>query len=173
MRRVVYSVAASLDGYIARPGGGYDWIPEDPGMDWDAFMSRFDTVLMGRGTYEMAAAQGSGATLPGLRTYVFSTTLEGEDHPDVTVVEDAVDTVERLRSGAGKDIWLMGGGVLFGFLLAAGLVDGVEVGIVPILLGDGIPLLPPGDASARLELRETRTFQSGIVLLEFDVASDA
>jgi dihydrofolate reductase len=89
MRRVIYSVATSLDGYIAGPNGEFDWIPRDPAVDWGAFMGRFDTVLMGRRTFEVSARQGSG-NLPNMRTFVFSRTLKASEHPNVTLVaEDA------------------------------------------------------------------------------------
>jgi len=174
MRRVLYSVAASLDGYIAGPAGDFDWIPADPAIDWTAFMSRFDTALMGRRTYEVAARRQSGASLPAMRSYVFSRTLRSTDHPEVVLVkEDAPRVVGELRAAPGKDIWLMGGGVLFRSLLEADLVDGVEVGLVPILLGQGLPLLPPLPRRTRLALSRTETYPSGIVLLSYDVAREA
>lgn len=167
MRHILYSVAASLDGYIAGPNGEFDWIPDEPEIDWQAFMSRFDTILMGRHTYEIAAAQGPSS---GMRTYVFSRTLKPEDHPQVTVVAaEAERVVRELRAERGKDIWLMGGGVLFRSLLEAGLVDAVEVGLVPILLGKGLPLLPETANHTRLRLTETKTYPSGIILLNYDV----
>ena len=86
VRRVVYSVAASLDGYIAGPNGEFDWIPKDPAIDWGAFMGRFDTVLMGRRTFEVTQRQGSGEGLPNMRTFVFSRTLRASEHPGITVV---------------------------------------------------------------------------------------
>jgi dihydrofolate reductase len=172
MRRVLYSVAASLDGFIAGPDGEFDWIPVDPDIDFGAFMSRFDTVLMGRRSYEVAA--GNDALFPDLRTYVFSRTLRGADHPEVTVVaDDAVETVQALRRESGKDIWLFGGGVLFASLLEAGVVDGVEVALVPILLGQGLPLLPSVPHRTRLVLTNTQTYSSGIVLLTYDIVRDA
>lgn len=166
MRRVLYSVASSLDGYIAGPNGEFDWIPEEPDIDWQAFMSRFDTVLMGRHTYQAAASQGPSS---GMRTYVFSRTLRPQDHPQVTVVNAETEQVVReLRSENGKDIWLMGGGVLFRSLLEAGLVDAVEVGLVPILLGGGLPLLPGAAHHTRLRLTGTKTYPGGIILLNYE-----
>lgn len=167
MRKVIYSVAASLDGYIAGPDGEFDWIPEEPEIDWGAFLERFDTVLVGRGTWEVLAREGPGPTA-GMRTLVFSTTLE-EVHDDrVTLVrEGAEDAVRRLREEEGKEIWLMGGGVLFGSLLDAGLVDEIEVAVVPVLLGSGIPLLPDRDERTVLELLDSTVYPSGIASLRY------
>src|SRR3972149_11026704 len=114
MRNVRYSAAVSLDGYIAGPAGEFDWIPNEPDIDWPAFMGRFDTVLMGRRTFEATLSQGDHNPSTGMRTYAFSRTLLGHDHPNVTVVRDrAADVVAELRRESGKEIWLMGGGVLF------------------------------------------------------------
>ncbi len=174
MRRVCYSVAASLDGFIAGPKGEFDWIPMDPAIDWPAFMARFDTVLMGRRTFEAALKQGQAGALPGMATYVFSRTLQPAQYPDVRVVGDsAAGVVAQLRSEPGKDIWLMGGGVLFQGLLAAGLVDRVEVGVVPILLGQGLRLIPTLERPTRLALTDLRQYPSGILLAGYDVVSDA
>ena len=170
MRRVVYSVAASLDGYIAGPKGEFDWIPKDESIDWGAFMGRFDTVLMGRRTFEIARREGSGSGPPSLRTFVFSRTLRAKDHPKVTVVaDDAASVVAGLRKERGRGIWLMGGGVLFRSLLKSGLVDVVEIGLVPILLGKGIPLLPSLPKPVRLALKQTKKYPSGIALMTYDV----
>ena len=169
MRKVMYSVAMSLDGYIARPDGSYDWIPDEPTIDWAEFMGRFDTMLVGRKTWEVAPGPGEQP----MRTYLFSSTMRQEDHPGVTLVsQDAADFVARLRQESGKDIWLMGGGELFRSLFRAGLVDGVETAVTPVLLGRGLPMLPNVNHSARLALRQTRTYPSGIVLLTYDVIRD-
>jgi dihydrofolate reductase len=166
VRKVVYSVAMSLDGYIAGPNGEFDWIPMDPTVDWGAFMGRFDTVLLGRKTFEITAGKGS----PGMRNFVFSRTLRQDRYPKVTVVsEGAREIVEGLRREEGKAIWLMGGGLLFQSLLEAGQVDGVEVAVVPILLGCGPPMLPASSRSVRLSLTKTHTYPSGIVALSYDV----
>ncbi len=174
MRRVLYSVASSLDGYIAGPNGEYDWIPMDKSIDWKAFMGRFDTVLMGRKTYEVTLTQHGGGSMPGVKTYVFSRTLRSADHRKVTIVgEDAPRVVNELRAGSGKEIWLFGGGALFASLLESGLVDGVEVGLVPVLLGGGLPLLPPVTRRTKLALTGTKTYPSGIVMLNYDVVRDS
>jgi dihydrofolate reductase len=165
----------SLDGFIAGPDGEYDWIPNEPGIDWGAFMARFDTVLMGRRSYEAALAVPGGGALPELETFVFSTTLRAEDHPAVTVVADRIDeTIAALRDSPGKDIWLYGGGSLFRSLLERGHVDRVEIGLVPVLLGGGIPLLPHPAATVPLRLVEQHTYPTtGIVLLTYEVERPA
>ena len=131
----------SLDGFIAGEKGAYDWIIMDPAIDFAAYMATIDTLIMGRGTYELLDVAAAGWN--GRKTYVVSTTLDPADHPNVTVVSrDVEQRVADLKGEDGKDIWLFGGGVLFRSLLEAGLVDRVEVGIIPVLLGQGIPLLP-------------------------------
>jgi len=169
MRPVRYSVAASLDGYIAGPNGEADWIVMDPTIDFAAIFNQFDTFLIGRRTFEPMKRAGRGST-PGMKTFVFSRTLRQQDYPKVTVVADrAADTVSALKQGVGKDIWLFGGGSLFRSLLAEGLVDRVEVAIVPVLLGGGIPLLQPPAVQTKLRLTSHKAYPSGIVGLEYAV----
>jgi dihydrofolate reductase len=169
MRLVRYSVAASLDGYIAGPNGEADWIVMDPTIDFAAIFNQFDTFLIGRRTFEpMARAQR--ATTPGIKTFVFSRTLRQEDHPTVTVVADKVpETVSSLKQADGKDIWLFGGGSLFRSLLAEGLVDTVEVAVMPVLLGGGIPLMQPPAMQTKLRLTSHKIYPSGIVRVEYAV----
>jgi dihydrofolate reductase len=171
MRRVRYVVAMSLDGYIAGPDGEADWIIMDPDIDFRALFEQFDTFLMGRRTFEaIGGARASGQA--GVQTIIFSRTLRQQDYPNVTIAsEDPEQVLADLRAKPGKDIWLFGGGTLFRSLLEAGLVDVVEVAVVPVLLGEGIPLLPPKPSSERfkLKLASNRTFKSGIVSLEYAV----
>ena len=170
MRRVRYRVAASLDGYIAGPAGEIDWIVHDPAIDWASLFADFDTVLLGRRTYELTRQPGAPAWPAGWRVYVFSRTLTAAQHPSVTVVTaDAGAAVAALRSEPGRDIWLFGGGSLFASLLAAGVVDQVEVAIMPVLLGRGIPLVAPEAPRARLALTHSGVSPSGIVNLHYDV----
>jgi dihydrofolate reductase len=171
MRQVRYVVAMSLDGYIAGPNGEADWIIMDPDIDFRALFDQFDTFLLGRRTFEsMGGARSGGQS--GVQTVVFSRTLRQQEYPNVTIVsENPEQALADLRSEAGKDIWLFGGGSLFRSLLEARLVDGVEVSVIPVLLGEGIPLLPPKPSSERFELKlaGSRTFKTGIVSLEYAV----
>ena len=151
MRRVIYSVAMSLDGYIAGPKGESDWIPIDPTFDWDGFVSRFDTVLMGRKTFELATKAGSNLRLPSMRTFVFSRSLQARDHPEVTIVsENAASRVAELRKETGKEIWLMGGGAVFRSLLESDVVDGWSWVSFPSCSAGGQPFLPSLVRSVRL-----------------------
>ena len=179
MRQVRYSVAMSLDGYIAGPHGEADWIvmDPDPGEDFGSYMSRFDTLLIGRKTFlAMQAIQGDATAeaIPemDIQSIVFSRTLRQADFPTVTIVNEAVPFVADLKSKTGKDIWLWGGGELFHSLLEAGLVDGVDVGLMPVLLGEGIPLLPPPADTTKLILKCHRaSARSGVVSLEYDLVN--
>lgn len=171
MRRVRYSVAMSLDGYVAGPKGESDWITMDPDIDFAGLASAFDTILLGRKTYEAARQQGGGPEMPGVQTYVLSRTLRQSDCPDVTVSGDAKGTVSKLKGEPGKDIWLFGGGSLFRSLLGMGLVDTVEVAIIPVLLGGGIQLLPDPADRARLRLTKHNVYpKTGTVALEYEVS---
>lgn len=174
MRPVRYNIAASLDGYIAGPNGEFDWIPMDSDIDFDALFRNVDTVLLGRRTYELVSRDDAAPAWPkGSRVFVFSRTLRAADHPDVTIVaEDAAGVVAALRAEvSGGDIWLFGGGALFGSLLAAGQVDRVEVTVIPILLGGGILMLPAGSVRAPLALLQTEQFASGQVSLRYAVTN--
>ncbi|MGH7546553.1 MAG: dihydrofolate reductase family protein [Gemmatimonadales bacterium] len=169
MRRVRYSVAMSLDGYIAGPKGEYDWIPMDPDIDFGAMFKDFDTVLMGRKSYEAARKQGGGG-MPGMKAYVFSRALRQQDCPDATVSDNPKETVTALKQQKGKDVWLFGGGELFRSLLDLGLVDAVEIGLVPVLLGGGVPMLANPAKLTMLRLTKHRVYEkTGTVLLNYAV----
>jgi dihydrofolate reductase len=171
MRRICYQVATSLDGYIAGRDGEFDWIPMDPEVDFAAMFARFDTLLMGRRTFEVARAMGH-ASLPGKKTVVVSRTMRPEEHPGLTILGEAqlAEGVARLRAEPGTDIWLYGGGALFRRLLDLGLVDTVELAMVPVLLGGGVPFLPERQSRTTLRLTGNRIYAtSGIALLEYAV----
>ena len=169
MRQVVYAVAASLDGYISGPKGESDWIVMDPEIDFSATFARFDTFLLGRKTYEATRAMGGGS-MSGTKSYVFSTTLQQADCPGVVVSADPAETVATLKQQSGKDIWLFGGGGLFSSLLGFGLVDTVEVAIIPVLLGRGVPFSNDLQSRAQLKLVEHRVYPTtGTVSLAYAI----
>jgi len=171
MRLVRYGGAMSLDGYIAGPNGEYDWIVMDPDIDFAGMMAEFDTFLIGRKTFEAMMRMGSDAkSTAEIQNIVFSRTLRPSDYPDITINSDAVGVVTELRTKPGKDIALFGGGELFRSLLAAGLVDRVEMALIPVLLGGGIPLLPSPAQRATLTLRKQRLYEkTGTIGLEYDI----
>ncbi len=169
MRRVRYSVAASLDGFIADPDGGYDWIVMDDAIDFSKMYEEFDAFVMGRKTWDVTKGTEFLPMFAGKEVIVFSHTLKTSPHPGVTVVHTSpIETVRALKQKSGKDIWLFGGGVLFRALVDAGLVDTVEVAVMPVLLSQGIQILPPGGRITGLKLDRCETLpKSGIVMLYY------
>jgi dihydrofolate reductase len=170
MRPVKYSVATSLDGFIAGPNGEIDWIQPDPALDFATIYAQFDTALLGRRTYELTQRPGAPPWPAGWNVYVISTTIRASADPAVHVINtDVAGTVARLRRQRGKAIWLFGGGVLFASLLAAGQVDELELAVMPVLLGRGVPLLHPGGPPVNLRLLTVRESSNGIVRLSYRV----
>lgn len=170
MRQLRYSVAASLDGFIAGPNGEFDWIPIDPEIDFAAMYAGFSGLVMGRKSYDVYVSTGGGEG-PALPVYVYSRTLPAGERDGVTFVRDAVSHVRTLKAhDESRPLWLWGGGDLFRQLAQADLVDGVDVAIIPILLGGGLPLLPTPGPRLPLALRAHRLYKrTGTMFLEYDV----
>jgi dihydrofolate reductase len=142
----------------------------DPEFDFRALLNQFDTALLGRRSYELTLRPDAQPWPPGMSVYVFSRTLRQRDHPEVTIVAEKLEeTLAAFRAKSGKDIWLWGGGSLFRSLLDAGLVDTVEVAVRPVLLGGGIPLLPPPAKQANLKLTAHEFSNAGIVTMHYAV----
>jgi len=170
MRNVVLGVGISLDGYIARPDGAVDFLfmPKDYSMA--PFFATVDTAIMGRKTLE-AGLKMSGGTMPryDMLMFVFSKSRpSGERDGVVFVNESPVRFVTRLRKRHGKDIWLMGGGELARLFLKADLVDRLYLGVVPVLLGEGIPLFPGGFPQRDFKLLENKTYSKGLIALTYE-----
>jgi dihydrofolate reductase len=168
MRRIRYQVACSLDGFIAGPHDEFDWIPPEPAFDFEAHYAQFDTLLMGRRTYDVVRSLLE--ELRGKQIIVASRSLRPEEHPGIEVVGAGLEArVRELRAQPGRDIWLYGGGELFAQLLAHDLVDTVEPALIPVLLGSGVPFLPAPALRRRLTLTGQRVYPGGMVLLEYEV----
>jgi dihydrofolate reductase len=173
-KRLRYHVAMTLDGFIAGPNGEYDWIVTDKSIDFRALYKEFDTVVMGRKTYDVARSQGVSVAMPGIDVFVFSRSLPASTQRGFSIVnDDPAAVVAQLKAKPGRDIWLFGGGVLFRSLLDAGLVDTVEVAVMPVLLGSGIPLLSPGATTKLVLASQKKLPASGIVMLSYAVPGRA
>ena len=168
MRSIVLGLGISLDGYIARPNGGVDFLfmPKDYSMA--DFFASIDTAIMGRKTYEKSREMGGGSYGPSLKTYVFSRSLPPGERDGLTFVNQSLNGfVSELRKHPGKDIWLMGGGELARDFLKEDLVDELYLGVVPVLLGEGIPLFPPVFPQRNFSLTENKTFSKGLISLKY------
>jgi dihydrofolate reductase len=178
MRTITYGGAVSLDGFLAGVDGSIDWLhfSKDVQQVMTDYWKNVDTILMGRKTYDFAAANTPKKSeprknkIPGTHTYVFSRTLKKIDDPNVELVTgDAVDFIRTLKQASGKDICLMGGGELAQSLLTAGLVDRIGLNIQPILLGAGIPTFRDPGHRVKLNLIECRPLEGGCILAQYEV----
>lgn len=172
---VVLYIAASLDGFIADRDGGVDWLEQatsdaDGDYGYADFYEEVSALVMGRRTYEQV--RGFGAwPYPGKPTVVFAHAPPDGDHPDVAFASGApADVVTSLRDRGEGDLWLVGGGALIASFQAVGLIDTVILTLIPILLGDGVPLFVGTQPKVDLRHVDTRTFASGVVQLRYDVA---
>ena len=184
MRTITYGGAVSLDGFLAGADGAIDWLhfTKDVQQVMTDYWKKIDTILMGRKTYEFAAAQNRSPaksrgkakrrapSTAAMRTYVFSRTLKSVDEPGVELVaDDAVRFVRKLKQQPGKEICLMGGGELATSLLGAGLVDEVRLNVHPILLGSGIPTFRDPGRRVKLKLTECRGMEADCILASYEV----
>jgi dihydrofolate reductase len=168
MRKIVAGFASSLDGYIEGMSGEYDWIIIDPEVDFPAQMKRYDAFLCGRRTYEAMLRMNPKPT-PGVKNYVYSTTLEKVHEAFELVKEDTEQQIRKLKSEEGKDIALFGGASLLASLLDLKLVEEISVAVIPVLLGSGKPMVEVLKEKVWLELTGTKTYSNGTIRLNYNV----
>jgi len=177
-RKIVVRIAASADGYIARSDGDLEWLTSRPkpkdfyGMS--AFMQSIDTLVLGRKTYDVGVQMGAKFD-SGERNIVFSRRPPPGNVPSrVEFVSEAIGPfVRRLREQPGKDVWLMGGGELIASFLDAQAIDEFVVAMVPVFIGEGIPLIARRHRQVPLELLSSEQFDDGVVQLHYRVQSAA
>lgn len=169
MRKILLGLGISIDGYIARLNGAVDFLfmPKDYAMA--DFLDSIDTAIMGRKTYDVSLKMGGGGFGDSkIASYVFSHTLPPGKREGLTFVNQPPSTfIEQLRKCRGKDIWLMGGGELARDFVRADLVDELYLGVVPVLLGEGIPLFPSGFPQRDFSLVENKTYSKGLIALRY------
>jgi dihydrofolate reductase len=179
-RRIIVYIATSADGYIARPDGDVEWLNRRPrNVDYGMreFYSKIDTILWGRKTYDWLLnyyrkrGKTKGLFDTKVANYVFSRKPPKRAPPGVTFVTEPVRTfAQRLRATSGKQIWMMGGGELIASFLDAGEIDEFDIHVIPVLIGEGIPLVAPRHRDVALRLRATRKYPDGVVRLRYEVA---
>jgi len=173
MRKVTFGGANSLDNYFARKDDSVDWLmwSNEAASVMKNFWKTIDTVVMGRRTYEVALRTGAGGgAYPAVKNYVFSRTIKQKPGSNVEIIsEDAAEFVRKLKSQEGKDICVMGGGLLAKSLLEANLIDEIGFNIHPVLLGSGIPLFHEMNHQIDLELIDFKAFKNGTLLVSYRV----
>ena len=172
MRKLKYHVATTADGFIARQDGSFDCFPleGDHVSDYLESLRSYDTVLMGRRTYEVGLNLGVTDPYPHMKSFVFSRTMnESPDERVAVIAVNAVAVVRKLKGEEGGDIYLCGGATLATELFTEGLIDEVILKVNPVLLGSGIPLLHGLGKHVDLELMGSKAYESGVVLLSYRV----
>jgi dihydrofolate reductase len=170
MRKVILGLGISLDAYIARPDGAVDFLLMPKDYSTAPFFASVDTAVMGRKTLDAALRMGGGGSFGGwsMTFYVLSRSQPaGERDGVVFSRESPAQLVRRIRRRPGKHIWMMGGGELARSFLAADLIDELYLGMVPVLLGEGIPLFPSGFPQRNFRLLENKTYSKGLIALRY------
>lgn len=175
-RKVIVYIATSADGYISRPDGDVDWLdrPSSKGnYGMGEFFKTIDTILWGRKTYAKGIEMGMKASGfgRGIKNYVFSRHPQQSPSPAFEFVSEPVKPfIERLRAQPGKNIWMMGGAEIIAAFLDEGEIDEFSIHVIPVMIGQGIPLVQPRHRLIPLKLLSTRKFPDGVVHLNYRVA---
>jgi dihydrofolate reductase len=172
MRQIILYTAASLDNFIARPNGSVDWLssPEflipDEDYGYNNFYPTIDTTLIGNSTYRFILDQDVPFPYPDKTNYVFSRSTDKQDTEFVRFISrDPADFARQLKQETGNDIWLVGGGQMNTILLNKDLIDKIILTMIPMTLGEGIPLFHGKYKEVKFKLETSKTYQNGIVQL--------
>jgi dihydrofolate reductase len=172
MARTVYYAAVSADGFIATKSGGVEWLEpfNSPELGYESFLATVGGVVLGRATYEQALTFGPWP-YPGRRGLIIaSRAIDGLPEGTRAVTPALFGSAfAELRAAAKGDVWVVGGGRAAALCLELGLIDELELYVVPRLLGEGVPLFASGQRWVELELLETRTFTNQLVKLRYRV----
>lgn len=169
MRKIILNLAVSLDGFIEGPHGEYDWCFTDEDYGMTDFFKRIDAVFLGRKSYELVLRTGD-SYLGKMKRYVFSNTLKEDRNPLTAIVSgDITNAVKQIKSENGKDIWLFGGAQLVTSFINEGLIDEFMLAIHPILLGSGKPLFQSIRNRIKLQLFNSKIYDSGLVQLFYKI----
>ena len=172
-RKIIVFIATSADGYIARSDGGVDWLDRPVpkgGYGMTAFARSIDTILWGRKTYDFAVKMGGVGPYGNLKHYAFSRHPISDPLPGVEFVSEPItEFVSKLKAVEGKNIWMMGGAGIIASFLDAGTIDEFSIHVIPVMIGEGIPLVAPRHRNIPLELISARSFPEGVVHLKYRV----
>jgi dihydrofolate reductase len=173
-RKIIVNIAASADGYVARPDGNLDWLTERPAPKGFYGLPEFerstDAKILGRKTFDRGLQMGARFSAAAVH-YVFSRRPPPASVPaGVHFVTESIGAfAERLRAQAGKNVWMMGGGEIIGSFLDEGAIDEFIITVVPTFIGEGIPLLAPRHRAVTLRLLGVQQFPDGVVQLHYEV----
>ena len=170
MRKVVLGLAVSLDGFIEGPNGECDWCIPNPEFDFNEFFNRFDTIFVGRKTFQMSSEmEGGPSGFPKFKEFIFSTTLDKVKDGATLIKGNTKAEVEKIKKEKGKDIWVFGGAGLTASLMNLGLIDELSLAVYPVLLGGGKPLFSNIKDRINLTLLNTKTYSAGVVSLTYSL----
>lgn len=174
MRQIKLYIATSLDGYIATPDGGVEWLTQFPNLANDDYkykelLQSVDIVLMGGRTYREIIGFGGEWPYREKETYIVSHNNINltPNEPIHFIKENIREEILQLKESQGKDIWLVGGGELVSMLLNHDLIDEMQICVFPTILGQGIPLFPNKSKESNWKLKSCQTFQSGVILTTY------
>lgn len=174
MRQTLLYIASSLDGYIAGPQNQLDFLFHDQDFGYEQFIPTIDTTLMGYKTYEEVLGFDVPFPYPDKINYVFSRQFRPADHNPVQFIqEDPAAFVKKLKTSPGGKIWVVGGSQLNGILLAAGLIDEIQLFIHPVVLGQGIPLFQTTYARSNFTLQSSQPHTSGVIIATYVKSDDS